>query len=231
MKRPFVSINMAASVDGKITSAAREHPRMTSDYDRERMDRLRAESDAVLVGAGTMRADNPKLHVRGAAMQQYRRSLGKPEGLLKILVTASLNLDESSRFSDDTDGGGLLIATVENAPADRVERWSEFAELWTIGRDRVDLRELLRRLGERGVERLLVEGGGELNWAFMREDLVDRIHVTIAPTLLGGRKAPTLLDGEGFAMGEQRRLRLSDLHREGDELYCQWEVDRDLPER
>ena len=84
MDRPFVLINMASSADGKITSGAREYPRMTSAYDRRNMDRLRAESDAILVGAGTMRADNPKLHVRNADMQAYRRSLGKSGGLLKV---------------------------------------------------------------------------------------------------------------------------------------------------
>lgn len=231
MSRPFISINMAATVDGKITSAAREHPRMTSIYDRERMDRLRAESDAVLVGAGTMRADNPKLHVRSSAMQKYRRSLGKSDGLLKILVTASLELDRSSRFAADADGGGQLIVTVENAPADRVKFWSEFAEVWAIGQGRVDLPEFLRRLTERGVERLLVEGGGELNWEFIRQDLVDRIHVTIAPTLLGGRDAPTLLEGDGFTMQQQQRLRLVDVQRECDEIYCQWDVIRDSEKR
>ena len=122
MQRPFVSINMATSVDGKITSAAREYPRMTSRFDRDRMDKLRAESDAVLVGAGTMRSDEPKLHVRSPEMQRHRLSLGKTGGLLKILVTASLDLPTSSRFSEDADGGGLLIATVEGAPAERVAR-------------------------------------------------------------------------------------------------------------
>ena len=76
--RPFVYVNMAMTVDGKITSAGRELPALTSDHDRDEMDRLRAEADALLVGAGTLRADDPPLHVRSEAMQAYRRSLGKP---------------------------------------------------------------------------------------------------------------------------------------------------------
>ena len=87
MERPFVYVNMAASVDGKITSATREYPRFTSAHDRETMDRLRAEADAILVGAGTARADDPLLHVRTDEMRNYRRSLGRPEALDRVLAS------------------------------------------------------------------------------------------------------------------------------------------------
>jgi riboflavin biosynthesis pyrimidine reductase len=95
-----------------------------------------------------------------------------------------------------------------------------------LGRDRVDLTALLRRLKRRGVNRLLVEGGGEVNWNFIEADLVDELYVTITPRLLGGRDAPTLLEGPGLSMREQRALRLLELHREGDELYCRYAVVR-----
>jgi 2,5-diamino-6-(ribosylamino)-4(3H)-pyrimidinone 5'-phosphate reductase len=85
---------------------------------------------------------------------------------------------------------------------------------------------LLRRLKGRGVHRLLVEGGGELNWAFLEQDLIDELHVTIAPRLLGGRDAPTLLEGQGLDMAGQLRLKLIDVRREQDELYCHWAVVR-----
>jgi len=226
MDRPFVLINMAMTVDGKITSAKREYPRLTTPYDRTNMDRLRAGVDAVLVGAQTMRADSPKLYVREKKMQQHRESLGKPLGLLKILVTASAMLGPDSRFFDDADGGGLLIATVVDAPEERVAALAERTEVWKLGRGSVDLNALLVRLKQRGVDRLLVEGGGELNWSFLRDDLVDELYVTIAPSLLGGRDAPTLLEGQGLSMKQRRRLRLLDLHREGDELYCRYAVVR-----
>jgi len=187
MDRPFVSINMAMTVDGKITSSRRERPRFTTDYDRQNMDRIRAQSDAVLVGAQTMRADSPNLHIRTSDMQDYRRSLGKSGGLLKILVTASATIEADSRFFDDRDGGGLLIVTVEQAPAERVTWLAERAEVWRIGLSEVELPELLQRLRQRGIDRLLVEGGGELNWNFIEQDLVDELHVTVAPSLLGGR--------------------------------------------
>ena len=226
MERPFVLINMAMTADGKITSASREYPRFTSAYDRLGMDRLRAGADAILVGAGTMRADNPALHVRDAEMREYRASLGKPAGLTRVLVTRSGTIDPDSRFFSDEGGGDRIVATVEETPPEVFSGVEDRAQVWKCGRGGVDLVQLLRRLREHGVERLLVEGGGELNWHFIEADLVDELYVTIAPTLLGGRNAPTLLEGEGLSMKTQRRLRLAGLHREGDELYCRYEVIR-----
>jgi 2,5-diamino-6-(ribosylamino)-4(3H)-pyrimidinone 5'-phosphate reductase len=225
MDRPFVLVNMASTLDGKITSAAREYPRFTTRNDRLRMDRLRAQADAIVVGGGTLRADDPLLHVRDPEMQRYRDTLGKG-GLVKVVVTASARIDPSSRFFEESDGGARIVATVDDAPAERLAPLAPRAEIWRLGRGRVDVRELCRRLRERGVERLLLEGGGELNWDFVRDDLVDEIHVTIAPALLGGRDAPTLLEGAGFTMAAQRRLRLVELEREDDELFGHWAVIR-----
>jgi 2,5-diamino-6-(ribosylamino)-4(3H)-pyrimidinone 5'-phosphate reductase len=225
MDRPFVLVNMASTLDGKITSAAREYPRFTSPNDRLRMDRLRAGADAIVVGAGTLRADDPLLHVRDPELARQREARGKG-GLLKVVVTASARIDPRSRFFGESDGGARILATVEDAPSERLAPLAGRAEIWRLGRGRVDLPELCRRLRERGVERLLLEGGGALNWDFLHADLVDEIHVTIAPCLLGGREAPTLLEGQGFPMGAQRRLRLVECEREGDELFGCWVVIR-----
>lgn len=226
MKRPFVLINMAMTADGKITSASREYPRFTSGYDRVGMDRLRAGVDAILVGAGTMRADNPALHVRDREMREYRASLGKPAGLSRVLVTRSGSIAPDSRFFSDEGCGELIVATVEETPPEVFSAVQDRVQVWRCGRGDVDVGLLLQRLHEHGVERLLVEGGGELNWHFIEADVLDELYVTIAPTLLGGRDAPTLLEGEGLSMKAQRRLRLAGLHREGDELYCRYEVVR-----
>lgn len=226
MDRPFVCINMASTADGKITSAAREYPRFTSAADRSRMDRLRAEADAILVGAGTMRADDPPLHVREPEARRHREQLGKPAGLLRVLVTASGRIADDSRFFDDTGSAGRIVATVEESSDDALATFAGRAEVWRLGRGRVDLRELLRRLRERGVERLLVEGGGELNWSLARQGLVDELFVTLAPALLGGREAPTLLEGDGFRMAERLRLRLLEVDRREDELFCRYAVRR-----
>jgi 2,5-diamino-6-(ribosylamino)-4(3H)-pyrimidinone 5'-phosphate reductase len=227
MDRPFVYLNMAMTADGKITSAKREYPKFTSALDRKTMDRLRAEADAIIVGAGTLRADDPPLHVRDGAMQAYRRSLGKPPGLLNVVISASLSVDPGSRFFSDAHASGRIVATVEEAPADRLAALAGKAEVWKVGSGSVDLPGLLRRLRARGVERLLLEGGGETNWAFVRDGLVDELFITVAPALLGGRDAPTLCEGAGLAMADQRRLRLVSAEVAGDEIYTRWAIVRE----
>jgi 2,5-diamino-6-(ribosylamino)-4(3H)-pyrimidinone 5'-phosphate reductase len=226
MERPFVCINMAMTADGKITSARREEPAFTSRYDKLMMDTLRAEADAVLVGAGTLRADDPPMSVRDPEIRARRRSLGKPEGLVNVLVTASAEVDPGSRFFTDRTAEDRIVATVADAPAERLARLAPVATVWTVGRGAVDLPELLARLRARGIERLLVEGGGEMNWGFVRADLVDELYVTIAPTLLGGRDAPTPCEGDGLPMAEQRRLRLLSADVKDGEIFCRYAVIR-----
>jgi 2,5-diamino-6-(ribosylamino)-4(3H)-pyrimidinone 5'-phosphate reductase len=224
MRRPFVYVNMAMTADGKITSVRREYPRFTSELDRRQMDKLRAEADGLLLGAGTMRADDPSWRVRTPEMREYRRSLGKDDDPARILVTASGRIDPDSRFFEGETR--CIVATCDRADAAMLEPHAGRAEILRIGDERVDLPRLLATLGERGIERLLVEGGGELNWQLVQHDLVDELHVTVAPALLGGRDAPTLLEGEGLKMKEQRKLRLEEARREGDELFCRWSVVR-----
>lgn len=226
MDRPFVSINMAMTADGKITSARREEPGFASRLDKKTMDKLRAEADAILVGAGTLRADDPPLHVRDPEMQKYRRSLGKPDGLVNVLVTASADIDPASRFFQGDHAAGRIVATVTDAPADRLARLAARAEVWTIGSGTVDLPQLLALLKDRGIERLLVEGGGELNWGFVRDDLVDELYVTVAPAILGGREAPTLCEGDGLTMADRRRLRLVSADVIDGEIFCRYAVIR-----
>lgn len=222
--RPFVYVNMAMSADGKITTAAREYPKMTSRRDRDTMDRLRAEADAVLIGAGTLRADHPHLHVRSKEMQKHRSKLGKERGLVKVIVTGSGNVDPESRSLRDPDDGGIVIATTDGASHPHLDALAKRGQVWRLGASRVDLIRLLNRLKSEGVDRLLVEGGGELNADFFDQDLIDEYNVTLAPTILAGRDAPTPVEGGGFAMKDQRRLKLASMERHEDEIYLRWRV-------
>ena len=224
-ERPFVYINMAMTVDGKITSANREYPRFASPRDRVHMDRLRADADALMVAAGTVRADNPAFHVRTESIQKEREATGKPEAPHRILVSASADIPADSRFFDDSHGGkSILVTTEETASAD-LERFMGRAEVWRLGNHTVDLPATLTRLRSIGVHRLLVEGGGELNWSLLELDLVDELHVTIVPALLGGSNAPTLLGGIGWPMKQQRRLHLLQLDNENGELFCRYSIE------
>ncbi len=226
MDRPFVYINMAMTADGKITSAAREYPRFTSERDRNNMDILRARADAILVGAGTIRADDPSLLVRDDGIREYRRSLGKQKGPMKVLVTAGAAIGTDYRFFSEDDGGERLVATVEEAPEHKLAAFEGKAEVLKIGRGAVDLPALLAELKRRGVGKLLAEGGGEMNWQLIDNGLVDELFITVAPSLLGGRDAPTAVEGEGFTMERQIRMRLLEMRREEDEIFCRYEVIR-----
>lgn len=224
MTRPHIVINMASSVDGKITSARREYPRLTSKRDKILMDRIRAESDAVAIGAGTLRADDPPLQIRDPEMRAYRTQLGKSGPLTCVLVSRSLAFPGDSRFFANEAKARLIVATCDSAPTHESAPWATRVETWRMGAHSVDLNRLVQRLHDEGVERLLVEGGGELNWGFVAADLVDEIYLTLAPTLLGGRAAPTLLEGDGFAMGEQRRLELVECRVEDAEVFLHYRV-------
>jgi len=227
MDRPFVTMNMAMTADGKITSVRREEPRFTSRRDKRTMDKYRAEADAVLVGAGTLRADDPPLHLRDPEMKAYRASLGKPEGLLNVVVTASAGLDPAGRFFTGPEASGRIVATVERADPARRAALAKVAEVWVLGDERVDLVSLLARLKkERAVERLLVEGGGDLNWGFVEGDLLDELYVTLAPAILGGKDAPTICDGPVLLMANRRRLTLLDAEIVEGEIFCRYGVVR-----
>jgi len=222
MERPFVYVNMAMSADGKITSIRREEPRFTSKQDKKRMDKLRAEADALLIGAGTLRHDDPRQDVRDPEMKAYRRSLGKPDLLLNVVVTASAKIDPQSKLFDPAKAEGRIVATVEDAPEENLRRLAEVAEIWTLGRGRVDIPLLLSRLKARGIERLLVEGGGDMNWSFVEHDVIDEIYVTIAPTIFGGRDAPTPIEGKGLTMESRRPLRLVSAEVVEGEIFCRY---------
>lgn len=219
-ERPFVFVNMAMTIDGKITSASREQPGFASGEDRIRMDRLRASADALLVAAGTVRADNPAWHVR---TESERRG----DAPHRLLVSSGADIPEGSRFFNDRYGGKSILATTESADDESLETLRRRGvDIWSLGSERVDLESLLARCSAEGIERLLVEGGGELNWQLFEGDWVDELNVTVTPRLLGGRDAPTLLEGDGWSMAQQRRLQLEQVDRVGDELFCRYRVDR-----
>lgn len=225
MARPFVFVNMAMTADGKITSATREYPHFTSPYDRRMMSTLRAQADAVIIGAGTLRADDPPLHIRESEALEARKRAGKPAEISHVVVSRTLDIALSSSFFKNP-AARRIVATCESAPADRVASLEGKAEVWKCGQDRVDLPLLLERLASIGIKRLLLEGGAELNWQFCEADLMDELHITIGAALLGGVTAPTPIGGPGLRMAGQRRLKLLSVTPVEDELYCHYAVQR-----
>lgn len=206
--RPHVTVNCAMTPDGKIAGRERRQIRISSREDIERVQRLRASSDAVLVGVGTILADDPHLTVKGPT--QGRNPL-------RVVLDSKGRTPAAAKVLDGR--APTLIATSEECTA----TWKG-AEVVRMGKGRVDLSRLLSELHRRGVRELLVEGGGEIIWSFFREGFVDRYCVFIGSIVLGGRCAPTPVDGDGFDVPSARRLRLREVTRLGDGALLDYEV-------
>ncbi|MEJ2852636.1 MULTISPECIES: RibD family protein [unclassified Saccharothrix] len=213
MTRPHVLLSVAVSVDGYIDDRGADRFPLSNAEDFDYVDRLRAESDAVLVGAETLRRDNPRLLVNSAARRAERTARGKPEYPLKVTVTRSGDLDANLLFWHH--GGAKLVYTTDTGRPIAERELNDLATVVTLGH-RVDFGRLLDDLGARGVERLMVEGGGRIHTAFLSEGLADEIRMAVAPMLIGQATAPRFLHPARFPGGPARRFHLEDVTRLGD---------------
>ncbi|WP_328407787.1 RibD family protein [Nocardia sp. NBC_00403] len=214
MTRPYVLLSVAVSVDGYIDDAGPERLRLSDEADFDRVDQVRAESDAILIGAETLRRDNPRLLVNDPDRRAERiAAAGKPEYPLKITVTASGDLDPELNFWHH--GGDKLVYTTEAGAARLGDRLRGLAEVAILGAD-IDLGALLDDLGRRGIARLMVEGGTRIHTAFLAADLADELHMAIAPILVGDQAAPRFLNPAAYPGAPRRRMQLADIARIGD---------------
>lgn len=221
--RPYILLNYALSLDGKISTETRDPVRFTSRTDRGLMDEIRADADAVLIGAATLRAEDPPVRIQAARRRDERTRRGKPPHPVSIVLSRSLRLPSEGRFWKD-DRVERIVATTEQTPAELTLPFEDKAEVIRAGRTSVDLVELCRVLSERGIGRLLVEGGGEVNMAFWEAGLVDEVYLTLCPVVIGGRNAPTAADGAGFEADRLRNLRLLESRRVGQEFFLRYRV-------
>jgi riboflavin-specific deaminase-like protein len=223
IQRPYVAVNMAMSVDGKITTYRREEIILGSAHDRRTMDALRAESDAVIVGAGTVKHDGFPILMRHDDLREKRTARGLPPHPINVTLSRSLDMPSAKPFFQHPDTEKIVFTT-RAAPAARVKRFAKLAEVVVLSRRTLSPADVLENLHSRGVERVLLEGGGELHWAFAEECVIDDIYVTLTPRLIGGAAAPTILDGKGFLAANHMRLRLVSCERVGDELFLKYSV-------
>lgn len=221
-QRPFVFINAAMSADGKIATTERKQTRISGRLDFDRVDELRAASDAVMVGIGTMLSDNPSLTVKSAERREKRKLGGFDENPVRIVV------DSTARTPVDADifkkgAGKRIIAVSMGAPQEKVGQLAKYADIITAGSGSVDLEKLLVELKSRGINRLMVEGGGTLNWGLISRGLADEIYTFIGNIIIGGKAAPTFADGEGFINGAGRLMLIS-CERLEDGVLVRWKV-------
>ncbi|WP_369272001.1 dihydrofolate reductase family protein [Streptomyces sp. R11] len=214
---PYVLLSAAVSLDGYLDDTTPERLLLSSPADFDRVDEVRASVDAILIGAGTIRADNPRLLVNSAERRGARVAAGKPEYPLKVTVSASGELDPTANFWHT--GGEKVVYTTEKG-AERLRRAPVAADVVALGAD-LDWRGLLRHLREvRGVERLMVEGGGTIHTQLLQQGLADEVQLVLAPLFVGDPDAPRLFGPGGYQGG---RLRLVETRRIEDVVLMRYE--------
>ncbi len=216
MTRPFVLLSVAVSVDGHIDDTSPERLLLSNAEDFDRVDQVRAECDAILIGAETVRSDNPRLIVKSDARQAARVAAGRTAQPLKVTVTASGRLDPDAKFwHHGTDEHRPVVYTTDAGAPKASERLDELADVVALG-ETVDFGALLDDLGARGVGRLMVEGGSHMHTAFLSAGLADELHLAIGPTLVADSAAPRFVNPARFPGGPTRRMRLVDVTQLGD---------------
>lgn len=223
MDRPFIFINSAMSADGKLSTKERKQVKISGKLDFERVDELRAQADAIMVGIGTVLADDPSLTVKSPERKAARKIAGKNENPVRIIV------DSAARTPLDADifkkGEGLRIIAVSNsAPAEKIKSLEEKALVIKTGDLKVDLGELVAKLKEMGINTLMVEGGATLNWGMLSAGLVDEVYTFVGNLIIGGKTAPTFADGEGFTEAELSGLELLSAEKIEDGILLKWKV-------
>ena len=216
LDRPYVILNAAMSLDGKIATRASES-RLSSERDLRRVHRIRSRVDGIMVGLRTLLADNPKLRVK--YFQDNRPA--------RIIVDSNARTPLDSYVVKTASSAMTIIAITTRAPQRRVKLLQKAgAKILVCGNGAlVSLPVLMRRLRKLGIRRLLLEGGGILNWGMLSKKLVDEISLAVSPRILGGERAITLVEGEGVSKIEDAfRLRLLRVKRFGDELILDYRV-------
>jgi len=183
-RRPFVWVNCAASLDGRLAFAGGKRAGLSCPEDLERVQRLRAEADAILVGVGTVVKDDPSLRV-------HWELLGRPPGKnpTRVVVDATGRTPTNARVLDGSTP--TIIAT----SAQSSRKFPPHIRTIVAGMHRVDLGQLFTALLNLGVRRLLVEGGAEILSSVLRERRFDRFTIYYAPTIIGGATAPPVVSG------------------------------------
>ncbi|TDC53520.1 deaminase [Actinomadura sp. KC345] len=202
------------SADGYIDDATPERLRLSSAADWDRVDAVRAGCDAILVGAGTVRADDPRLLVRSETRRQKRVARGLPPDLTKVTLTWSGDLDPGARFFTTGESPKLVYAPPP-AAGELASRLDGLAEVVDAG-DPLSLPAVLSDLAGRGVKRLMVEGGGGVHTLFLTGDAVDEIQLVVAPFFIGDPSAPRFVRSGLFPQSPERPMRLAEATRIGD---------------
>ena len=186
----YVILNAAMSIDGKI-STRKNDSAISSKLDLVRVHKLRSTVDGLMIGISTVLEDDPMLNVRYS-------TTGK-KNPTRIIIDSKARIPLNSRIIESSNKIQTIIAVTHDASSRKIkEIQKKGAQVLVYGNGKVNLRNLFQQLEKMGLKKIIVEGGGEINWSVLKLGLVDELVVTISPVVIGGRDAITLVEGKGF---------------------------------
>ncbi len=213
--RPWTFLNLAISLDGKLTTADHKLHGFGGSEDRDLMDDLRSRADAVMIGASTLREEDPLLWVYSQERVAQRESQGRAARQpWNVVISQAFNLpDPSTSKFFQTSGFRKIVFTSDVHPPELLAKYSDYCEIQTVRTisSGLDLVVVAERLYHMGVRHLLLEGGGVLNFSMMQQKLVDEMFLTLCPVVFGGDTAPTAVGGAGFSFEQVPSLELVDI--------------------
>jgi 5-amino-6-(5-phosphoribosylamino)uracil reductase len=219
-ERPYTVLSCSMSLDGYLDDATDRRLILSNESDLDRVDAVRAASDAILVGAATVRCDDPRLLVRSAERRRIRVAEGLPPTPVKVTVTASGDLDPRRRFFARGSGDKLVYCPADVADSTR-RRLDGVATVVADG-PRVRMRAVAEDLHARGVRRLMVEGGGTLHTQFLADGLADELQLTVAPFFVGDSRARRFVGDARFPWCADHRARLVETRPVGDVVLLRY---------
>jgi 2,5-diamino-6-(ribosylamino)-4(3H)-pyrimidinone 5'-phosphate reductase len=217
--KPYVILNAAMTLDGKIATKA-GNSEISGEKDLIRVHELRKEVDGIMVGINTVMVDNPKLTA-------HKVSNNIEDNPVRIVVDSNVRTPLNSNVLNDK--AKTIIAISNNALSsgnnnEKIEKLKKHADVFSAGDYPVDLLKLLDYLYENGIKTLMLEGGSTLIWAMFKHHLIDEIRLCVAPLIVGGLDAKTLVDGEGFkTMAEGISLKLKNSYSLDDDLILEYD--------
>ena len=220
LDRPYTLLSCALSIDGYLDSATPRRLELSNDADLDRVDAVRASCDAILVGAGTVRRDNPRLLVRSKARRDERTARGLAPSPIKVTVTERVELDARADFFTTGDTETLVYVASQRV----VDACSRLGPVATVvdGGNPIEMRTISEDLAARGVQRLMVEGGGKVHTQFLTDNLADELQLVVAPFFIGDSRAPRFVTDGPFPWNPDRRATLAEVRQIGDVVLLRY---------